>query len=138
MANTVTIIDKKRAAGGNRITYVFKILPTGTYLTSATMGVAGETIAFNNALNPKLIVRPKLPTNAAGVLPPNSAIRVTRTPDGYDALVEQNATAPVPNNYVLRLFSSGDTALGSGAYAAAFVADTTGIIVEIDVPQKYA
>lgn len=138
MANTVALIDKKRAAGSNKITLIFQILVTGSYVTSTTLGVAGETIAFNNASNTKKIARGKLPTSAAGILPPNSAIRVVRSPDGYDALIEQNAVAPTPNNYVMRLFGSGDSALGSGAYAAAVLADTTGFIVEVVLPSKYA
>ncbi len=138
MANTVTILDKKRAAGGNKMTFVYQILVTLAYVTSVTVGVPGETINFQTASNPKKIARGKLPGGPAGVLPPNTAIRVTRAPDGYDALVEQNAVAPTTANYVMRLFTSGDTALGSGNYAAGILADTTGFIVEVDVPQKYA
>jgi hypothetical protein len=136
MANTVALIDKKRSVA-NWITFVFQILVSGSYVTSTTIGVAGETINFNGATNTKKIARPKLPGAPAGVLPPNSRIRVTRAPDGYDALVEQNATLPTQANYVMRLFTSGDTALGSGAYAAGVTADLTGFIVEVDVQAKY-
>jgi len=136
MANALSIIDKRRDIG-NRITFVFQCLLSGSYVTSTTIGVAGETLNFNAASNPKLIARPKLPGSPAGVLPPNSAIKVVRCPDGYDALVEQNAVSPTQANYVLRLFTSGDTALGSGAYPAGVTGDTTGFIIEVTVPLKY-
>jgi hypothetical protein len=52
-------------------------------------------------------------------------------------MVEQNATSPTTKNYAMRMFTSGNTELGSGAYAAGVTADTTGVIIEIDVPMKY-
>lgn len=139
MSNTVTIVDKYKAAGGNKVVKVFKILVSGSYLTSTTIGVAGETINFNAALNPNKIARPKIPSTILGStanLVPSSQIKVVRAPDGYDAIIEQNAVSPTGSNYVMRIFTSGDTALGSGAYAAGVTADTTGFIVEVVVPLK--
>lgn len=137
MSNKLTIIHKKKAAGGNVITSVFQCIVSGAYVKGGAVGVAGETLSFNTALNPGFIARPRIPGAPAGRLPPNNQIRVVRAPDGYDALVEQNAVAPTPNNFVLRIFSSGDTELASGNYAAGLTADLTGFIIEMDIPLKY-
>lgn len=137
MSNVLSIIHKKKAAGDNKLTFVFQCKLSGAYVKGGAVGVPGETLSFNTALNPGYISRPKIPNAPAGRLPANADIRVVRAPDGYDALVEQNATSPTPNNFVMRLFSSGDTEIASGNYAAGVTGDTTGFIIEIDVPQKY-
>lgn len=137
MANTLTLINKKRSAGDNRVRFTFKCVVSGAYAQGGSIGTPGETLSFNTALNPTYIARPKLPGAPAGKLPANSDIRITRCPDGYDALVEQNAASPTQANYALRIFGSGNTELGTGAYAAGLTADTTGFLIDVDVPLKY-
>lgn len=139
MANAVTFLRTRRAAGSDFNTKVFSVTVSGSYTQSSGIGTPGETLAMNSASVSGKPARPKLPSTMNGStanLVPNSAIRVVRGPAGYDALVEQNATSPTAQNYVLRIFASGGSELSSGGYPGAVSGDTTGFIVEFDVPQK--
>lgn len=140
MANQLTFLRKKKAAGDSYITKVFQCALSASYVQSSGIGTAGETLNFNAALNPGYAARTKLPGVILGstdALPPNTAFRVTPY-SGFTAQVEQNATSPTPNNYVLRIFASDGTELASGTYAS--VAPDlllAPLVIEVDVPQKY-
>lgn len=139
MPNAITFLRNKRGAGNNFVTKVFGIIVSGSYTQSSGIGTAGETLAMNSAAVIGKPARPKLPSTLNGStsnLIPNNSIKVVRAPAGYDALVEQNATSPTAQNYVLRIFTSGGTELSGGSYPAAITGDTTGFIVEFDVPLK--
>lgn len=139
MASALTAVRKKKGLG-SFITLVFQCVLSGNYTNSGGVGNAGtpgETLNFNGAANPLKLARFKLPQPLAGKLPPNTDIRVTRVPAGYDAQVEQNAANPTAANYVLRIFTTGGTELAGGAYPAGLL-DATGLLIEVDIPNKYA
>lgn len=142
MANQLTFLGSDRAPGPFFIKR-YKCTVSGSYVNGAAIGVPGETLSFNTAINTALRARAKLPTAAAGRLVPNIDFKVVRNPEGYIAQIEQNATSPTPNNYVMRIFAAGSGAanpveIASGAYLAALIADTSGFIIEVRVSQKYA
>jgi hypothetical protein len=139
MSNTITYLRSKRAAGGI-VTKVFSVTVSGSYTQSSGIGTPGETLAMNSAAVSGKPARPKIPSTLNGStssLIANNAIRVSRNPDGYEGLVEQNASSPTAQNYVLRIFTNGNAELGSGTYPANLSGDTTGFIVEFDVSLKY-
>lgn len=139
MAAALTAVRKKKGLG-SFITLVIQCVLSGNYTNSGGVGNAGtpgETLNFTNITNTLKLARFKLPQAPAGKLPPNTDIRVTRCPAGYDAQVEQNATNPTAANYVLRIFTTGGTELGAGAYPTGLT-DVTGLVIEIDIPNKYA
>lgn len=146
MANTLTIVHKRRAAGDNRIAFVFKCILSGSYVQSSgiTTGIGspGEILAFNNALNPNFIARPKLPSvlnGSLGALPQTNDVTIEGMPAGYSGRVERNATSPTANNFVLRIFTPAGTELTAGTYASVAPAliDTVGVIIACQVPAKY-
>jgi hypothetical protein len=143
MSNVLTIKSKKKASGGATVTKVFQCALAGSYLQSSGAGTPGELLNFNAALNPGLIARAKLPGVINGsikALPPNSAFRVALA-SGFTAQVEQNATSPNTNNYVLRIFASDGTELPSALYSSVaaplVAAGFAGLTIEVDVPQKF-
>jgi len=138
MANILTLIDKQRAIG-NKVIFRFKVVLSGSYAQGGAIGVPGETLSFNTALNPNYIARPKLPGAPAGKLPANADFLLRNLPAGFDGRVEQNATLPTQANYALRLFSSGGTEISTGAYSSvgATLVDATGITIEVTVPARY-
>lgn len=145
MANTLTLLRKKRAAGSNVVTYVFQCVLSGSYVSGGAIGTAGETLNFNSASNPRFLNRPKLPTAPSASIPAATDIRITRVPGGFDAQIEKNAVLPTPSNYVLRLFGAGSGAavpaeLASGTYASVgpLLVEATGLVIEVDVPSKFA
>jgi hypothetical protein len=145
MANVLTLLRKKRAAGSNIITYVFQCVLSGSYVNGGAIGVAGEILNFNAAANPKFISRPKLPTAPSGKSPDATDIRITRLPGGFDGQVEKNAVAPTPSNYIMRLYGAGSGAalpaeLASNTYAnvGPALVEAAGIVIEVDVPSKFA
>lgn len=119
---------------------------TGSYVSSGGVeGTPGDTIDFTTVLNPSKLERPRPPgviNGSTANLPKTTDITVIRVPDGYDGYVEQNATAPTLQNYVLRLYSSGTSAneVGAATYASLdggkFVADPVGVIFDVETPFK--
>ena len=102
---------------------------------AGNVGTPGETISFNTALNPKFAARPRIPAGPpAARLPLNTDIKCY-LPQGYDAVVEMNAVAPTPNNYVLRIFTTSATELAAGAYPAALLLEP--FLIEVRVPLRY-
>jgi hypothetical protein len=143
MANVLTYLRKRKAAGDNFITKVFQCALSGSYLNGGAIGTPGETLNFSTALNPAYADRAKIPSTLNGSttsLPPNSAFRVLPY-SGFTFQVEQNAASPTNANYALRIFASDGTELSSGTYASVAAALTAagfkGLTIEVDVPQKY-
>lgn len=136
MANTTTLLEKRRVIG-NYIVFVFQVIVSGSYVQGGAAGTPGETINLNAAANPQKIARPKLPGAPAGKLPPNQDIVGTTEPGGYYPVLQQNASNPTQANYAMRVFTSGGTELGAGAYPAAITNDPTGFVFEVRVPWKY-
>ena len=143
MANTITFLNKRRAAGDNIETFRYKLALSGSYVNGGAIGTPGETLNFTSILNPSYAARPRLPGPTGAPLTPNTRFRVI-CPGGFTGQVEQNATAPTNANYALRLFGGGSgnaqpTELSSGTYASVGAALTASpIIIEVDIPQKYA
>src|ERR1700690_160886 len=146
MSNTLKLIRRKKSAGSSIITYVYQCLLSGSYVNGGAIGTPGETLNFDTATNPNFVSRPKLPRGPSGKTPAASDVRITRIPGGFDAQIEQNATLPTPANFVLRIFTAGSgnaapVEMSAGTYASngpALSADTTGLIIEVDVPSKYS
>lgn len=139
MAGTLTIIHKRKVLG-NKIPFVFQFIPSGSYLNSGaigSVGVAGEVLAFNNALNPAKIARPKIPSGVTATLLATADFTIESIPAGYTARVEKNAANPTANNYILRFFTAAGTELSSAPYPAALSGDATGVIIVAQVPYKY-
>lgn len=139
MANVLTFLNR-RLNMPTTVTKRFKCVLSGSYVQGLAIGVPGETLSFNTALNPGLAPRTKLPVSPGGKLPSNTDIEVAGVPNGYSAQVEQNAVAPTANNYALRIFAAGSGAaapveLAAGAYPAALTGAP--IIIEVNVPAKY-
>lgn len=135
MANTI-VLNKKYLLP-HVVIWEFLVTLSANYVSSNnTIGTPGETLNFNGASNPNYIARPKIPAGPpAGRLPGNNDVKVLNAVDGYDAIVEQNAANPTPANYVMRIFSSGNTELGAGAYSAAQKAEP--YIVQVSAPLKF-
>ncbi len=144
MANTITYLNSRRAAGDNIIVKRYKVVLTGSYVSGGAIGTPGETLDFTKVLNPGYAARPRIPGGPAAKLPANTDFHVAVVPGGYAAQVEQNATLPTTANYVLRIFAGGSGAatpaeLASGTYASVGPALTASpVIIEVQVPLKYA
>lgn len=142
MPNTIKFLGTRRAAGNNNVIKRYQVTLSGSYTAGGAVGVAGETLNFNGVLNPGYAARVKLPSGPpAARLPANTDFAVADSPAGYTGQIEQNAVAPTPANFVLRIFAGGSGAaapaeLASGAYAAALIA--TPFVVEVQIPQKYS
>lgn len=115
---------------------------TGSYVSSGgVVGTLGDTVDFTATQNPTKKERPRPPgviNGSTANLPTNQQIEVTRTPAGFTAYVEQNATAPTLANFIFRLFA-GTTESSSTTYAAisaAFVADPVGVLFTVETPFK--
>ena len=143
MANTITYLNSRRAAGDNNIIKRYKIALTGSYVSGGAIGTPGETLDFTKILNPGYAARVRLPGAPAAKLPANTDFHVVPNLSGFTGQVEQNATLPTTANYALRLFGAGSGAatpaeLASGTYASVAPALLTEpLIIEVQVPQKY-
>lgn len=115
---------------------------TGSYVNGGAVGVPGETLNFNTALNPGFLSRPKLPTGPpAARLPTASDIETPNNVNGYTLQVEANATNPTPANFVGRLFAAGSgnanpVELAAASYASYGLTNAV-FVVEFAVPAKY-
>jgi hypothetical protein len=145
MANQLTVSKKQKAAGDSRIIKSFTCVLSGSYLNSGGLvGVAGEILNFNAALNPGLKERSKLPgviNGSLAALPANTDFTVAPL-YGFTFVVERNAASPTPANYVLRIFSGATgVELASGTYAAVaallVAAGATPIVISVSIPLKY-
>jgi hypothetical protein len=151
-ANTLTWISNQRAAGENVIYKIYQVALSGSYTNGGAIGVKGEVLNFQAALNPGYGARAKLPgvmglpnstggtTNNTDALPANSAFEVPPV-YGYEFQIEQNATSPTTLNYIMRIFTTGGTELSSGAYSSVapdlVAVGAQPIIVKVRVPAKY-
>lgn len=139
MANVLTFLQNRILP--HECIKRFTCLLSGNYVQGNAIGVAGETLSFNTALNPNKAARAKLPNGSpSGQLVPNTKAEVSSVPNGYTAQVEQNAVSPTANNYVLRIFAAGSgnaapVELAAGAYPAALTGAP--IVIEMGVPAKY-
>jgi hypothetical protein len=102
----------------------FTFVPSGNYTAGGAIGVAGETLNFETALNPTGLRRHTL----GGTFDVND-FEVYRCPSGYDAVLEANAVNPGFTNVVLRFFTSGGTELTGAptAYPAGLLGQVVGI-----------
>jgi len=124
MANALKL--NRKIITPHNVIWEFLCTLSGSYVASSGVGTPGETLSFNTASNPKYIARPKIPglvNGSTAYLPKTEDIKVLNNPGGFDAVVEQNATAPTPANYCLRIFGGGSGAaqpaeLASGTYAS--------------------
>lgn len=107
-------------------------------LSGSYPGTAGETIDFTTMLNTNKLPRGKFGGVAGSTkaLPANDDIYIVRVPDGYDASLQQAAASPTLKNYVLHIFTTSDTELSSGAYAAGLTA--MDIVIDVIQSIKYA
>jgi len=139
MPNTITLIGK--VVLPYKVQYNFTVLLSGSYTSSnATIGVPGETLNFNAAANPNKLARPKIPSGPpAARLPVATDCEVVNSVAGFTGIVEPNAVAPTPANFVLRLYTSGGTEMTAQAYnTSAPLLLTEPFMVQITVPKKYA
>lgn len=139
MANQLTLNEKPQSIS-NVATWEFLCQLSGSYVQGAAVGVPGETLNFNAALNPNKLERAKIPAAPAGRLPAFDDIEVVNTMQGYQAVVERNATLPTPANFVLRIFTAGSgnaapVELSAGAYPAALTANA--IVIIVTAPSRY-
>jgi hypothetical protein len=141
MANVITFL-------GNRILpreviKRFSVTFSGNYANGGAVGVPGETLNFNAALNPNKLARPKIPAGPpAARLPLPTSTETPANANGYTFQVEPNAVAPTPANFVGRFFAGGSGAanpaeLASASYASYGITATTTFVVEFAVPAKY-
>lgn len=136
MANALTLVGKTILP--HEVVWRFTCQLSGSYTNSGAVGnvgTAGETLNFNGAANPNKLARPKIPSGPpAARLPLSSDIKLF-LPLGYDGEVEQNAVAPTPANFILRLFTTAGTELGNGGYSAALAAYP--FLIEVRAPLRY-
>lgn len=144
MASALTYLNKQLGAGAP-VSKRFSVQLSGNYTNSggaANIGTPGETLSFNTATVNGKPARPRIPTTLNGStkpLPANTDFEIF-LPQGYSGQVEQNATNPTANNYVLRIFAAGSGAaapveLASGAYPAALT--DAPFLVTVRIPLKY-
>jgi hypothetical protein len=100
----------------------FTFVPSGSYAAGGAVGVAGETLNFETALNPNGLRRHTL----AGTFDVND-FEIYREPAGYAAVLEANAVSPGFTNVVLRFFTTAATELSSAAYPAGLLGQVVGI-----------
>lgn len=145
MANVLTLLGKALlgpGGPGGRVIWTFKCVLSGSYVQGAAIGVPGETLAFNSALNPLKLARPKIPAGPpAARLPATDECEVINTLGGFTARLEQNAASPTPQNFALRIFQAGSGAvqpaeLTAGAYPAALT-DSNGFVIQVTAPLRY-
>lgn len=140
MANVLTFLNR-RLNMPTTVTKRFKCVLSGSYVNGGAIGVAGEVLSFNTALNPQIASRTKIPAGPpAARLPANTDIEVANVPNGYLAQVEQNAVLPTPNNFILRIFAAGSgnaapVELSAGAYPAALT--SAPLVIEVNMPAKF-
>lgn len=142
MPNVITYLRTERAAGSPTVKKIYKITVSGSYVNGGAVGVPGETLNFNAALNPGYKARTKLPSAPAGRLPVSADFDLMRAPEGFTMQFEPNSVSPTPANVAGRIFAAGSggttpVEIASGAYLAALAADTTGFIVGVSMPAKY-
>lgn len=143
MSNTLAFIGKRIGAGNSPIVKRFLCTLTGSYVAGGGVGIAGETLAFNNASNAGYKARPKIPNGgASGTLPANTDFETVTVPNGYSAQIEKNAANPTANNFIMRLFEGGSGAanpaeLASNTYASYGLSGAQ-ILIEVLIPAKYA
>ena|ERR1017187_3339454 len=143
MANTLTWISNERGAGNNIIWKRYSAVLSGSYIQGGAIGVKGEVLNFQTALNSGYGSRTKLPgviNGSTSALPTASQFEVPPL-YGFTFQVEQNATSPTTANYILRVFDSDGTEASSGTYAsvaaALVAAGAQPIIIKVRVPAKY-
>jgi len=141
MSNMLTFLGKQKGAG-SQVVKQYTCALSGSYANGGAIGVAGETLNFATALNPKYAARTKLPGAINGSianLPANTAFTVPPL-YGFTFAVERNAVSPNTTNYVLRIFASDGTELASGTYAsvaaALVAAGAQAIVINVTVPLK--
>ena len=139
MAASLSFLNKDIGAGNNIVWKNFQCTLSGNYTNSgaaANVGTPGETLSFNTALNPKYLSRPRIPNGGSTGQLLAASDFIVQLPQGYDGIVEKNATNPTANNYVLRIFTTSATELNAGAYPAALIAEP--FLIKVRVPSKYA
>lgn len=139
MANVLTL-NEKPVSLSNVAQWEFFCQLSGSYVQGGAQGVPGETLNFNGALNPSKFERAKIPSAPAGRLPDFDDIEVVNTLQGYQAVVERNATLPTAANFVLRIFTAGSGAaapveLSAGAYPAGLTAKP--VVIVVTSPSRY-
>lgn len=140
MANVLTFIGRKLNMP-TTVTKRFSCQLSGSYTQGGGIGIPGEVLSFNTAAYTGRPARIKIPAGPpAGNLPLNTDFEVVSVPTGYSAQVERNATAPTPNNFVLRIFAAGSgnaapVELSAGAYPAALT--SAPLVIEVLLPAKY-
>lgn len=139
MANVLTINEKFQSISIVSQWEFFCQL-SGSYVQGGAAGIPGETLNFNAALNPGKLGRAKIPSAPAGRLPDFDDLEVINTLQGYQAVIERNATLPTPANFVLRIFTAGSGAaapveLSAGAYPAALTAKP--VVIIVTAPSRY-
>lgn len=139
MANTLKYLSKDIGAGNVAVYKNFSCQLSGAYVNSggaANIGTPGELLSFNAATVANFAPRPRIPAGPpAARLPVQTDFQVF-LPQGYDAVIEQNATLPTPANFVLRIFTTAGTELGAGNYPAALI--TEAFLIKVRIPAKYA
>jgi hypothetical protein len=142
-ANTLSFVSNQHSAGDNVIYKLYSAVLSGSYTQGGAVGVKGEVLNFQTALNPGYAARTKLPGVINGsndALPTSSQFEVFPV-YGYEFQIEQNAVAPTTANYIMRIFTTGGTELGSGLYSSVapdlVAAGAQPIIIKVRVPAKY-